>query len=178
MRILVTGATGLIGCHATAQLVAAGHEVRAFVCDAPKLDRVLAPFGGPEGLGPKDVELAFGDLGDRTSLVRALEGCRGLLHCAGLFSPDLASAALLAETNVEGTRRVLEAGSAASLERIVYVSSILALFPPAGARMTADDRADRRCVSVARRSRSGCTADVRSRGGPDPERAGRRRRSV
>lgn len=143
MRILVTGATGLIGGHATAQLLAAGHRVRAFVREASKLDRVLAPIVGGDACEPslaaRGLEVAIGDLADAASIERALEGCQGLLHCAGLFSPDVDSAALLEEINVEGTRRVLEAGVAASLERIVHVSSILALFPPAGPEMKADD---------------------------------------
>lgn len=143
MRILVTGATGLIGSHATVQLLAAGHPVRAFVREPDKLDRVLAPLRQGRGPDAAGLELAIGDLADAGSIGKALEGCQGLLHCAGVFSPDVEAAARLEEINVEGCRRVLEAGVAASLERIVHVSSILALFPPAGAVMTADDAVTR-----------------------------------
>ena len=45
MRILVTGATGLIGCQAAAELVRSGHDVRLLVRDPAKVDRVFAPFG-------------------------------------------------------------------------------------------------------------------------------------
>ena len=135
MTILVTGATGLIGCHAVAELLSAGHAVRALVRDAEKLGRVLAPLGH----ACRDLAVIEGELNDRAGLMRALGGCTGLLHCAGRFSPDRADAPMLWETNVEGTRYVLEAGRSAGVERAVYVSSILALFPPAGPSLTAAD---------------------------------------
>ena len=138
MKILVTGATGLIGCHAVAQLLDAGHGVRVFARNRAKLEPALAPLGRSE----KDVEVALGQLDDRDSIGRALAGCQGLLHCAGLFSPERADEALLEATNVEGTRSVLEVAAGAGLQRAVYVSSILAL-APRGERMTADDQVAR-----------------------------------
>lgn len=139
MKILVTGATGLIGCHAAAALREAGHAVRLLVRDVSRLDAVFAPFG----LSGEEFEVAVGALEDEPALDDAMRGCAGLLHCAGRFSPDPREAAGLRETNVDGTRRVLEAAERAradgSLERVVYVSSILALFPAPGPKMHAGD---------------------------------------
>lgn len=139
MKILVTGATGLIGCHAAAALREAGHSVRLLARDASRLDVVFAPFG----LSGGDFEVSLGALEDEGALDEALRGCTGLLHCAGRFSPDRRDAAALRETNVEGTRRVLDAAEQAradaALERVVYVSSILALFPAPGPEMRASD---------------------------------------
>jgi nucleoside-diphosphate-sugar epimerase len=147
MRILVTGGTGLVGCHATAALLDAGHRVRLFVRDAAKVERVLAPFGR----GPGDVEIIEGELvpgrpdaagRDRTGgsdVHASLDGCEGLLHCAGLFSPARQDEALLQQVNVEGTRNALTAGVDAGLAQIVHVSSMLALFPPRGAKMKANE---------------------------------------
>jgi len=137
MKILVTGATGLIGCHAVACLLEAGHSVRVLVRDAAKVPKAIAPFGR----GEADVEIALGSIEDDAAIDAGLSGCDGLLHCAGLFSPDKRDAELLERTNVEGTRRVLEAAERSGITRTVYVSSILALFPPAGQRMTAEDEA-------------------------------------
>ena len=140
MKILVTGATGLIGCHAAAALREAGHTVRLLVRDASRLDVVFAPFG----LSGGDFEVSRGALEDEGALDEALRGCTGLLHCAGRFSPDRRDAAALRETNVEGTRRVLDAAEQARadavLERVVYVSSILALFPAPGPKMRTPGR--------------------------------------
>ena len=135
MRILVTGSTGLIGCHSAAALREAGHVVRLFVRDTKKLDRVFSPFG----LGESDFEIAVGGVGDRNAIRAALTDCQGLLHCAGLFSPERRDEALLVETNVGGTQNLLDAAIESGLERAVYVSSILALFPPNGEMMTAED---------------------------------------
>lgn len=139
MRILVTGASGLIGCHATAALHRAGHAVAAFVRRPEKLEAALAPLG----VGRGEVEVVVGDLSAPASIRRALEDREGLLHCAGLFSPARSDAALLERTNIEGTRSVLEAGAAAAgpggLRRMVYVSSMVALFPPPGPVQRADD---------------------------------------
>ena len=135
MKILVTGATGLIGAHSTAALLRADFSVRLFVRNAEKLNRVLAPFG----FGEEDVEVVVGALDDSAAIHEALNGCDGLLHCAGIFSPDPDAAELLLNTNVEGTRLVLEAAASAQLERVVYVSSILALFPPVSDVMRAQD---------------------------------------
>jgi nucleoside-diphosphate-sugar epimerase len=135
MKILVTGASGLIGCHATAALLDAGHAVAVVARSAEKVDLALRPFGR----SVRDVEFVAGDLGDAASLRSALDGREGLLHCAGLFSPALADEALLIRTNVEGTRNVLGAAAAGGLARIVHLSSMLALFPPRGAVMTAED---------------------------------------
>lgn len=139
MRILVTGASGLIGCHAAAALLRAGHAVTAFARTPARVEAALAPLG----IGRRDFDVAVGDLAAPDSIARALEGCEGLLHGAGLFSPARADAALLERTNVDGTRSVLEAGAAAAeggrCRRIVHLSSILALFPPPGPVQRADD---------------------------------------
>ena len=139
MKILVTGATGLIGCHAAAALSEAGHAVRLLVRDPSKLDSVFAPFGR----SARDFEVTVGSIEDPAALDEALRGCTGLLHCAGRFSPDRREAEALRETNVEGTRRILEAAERiqpeAPFERLVYVSSILALFPAPGPEMHATD---------------------------------------
>ncbi len=134
MRVLVTGATGMIGCHAAAALARAGHEVRALVRDPHKLDRVMAPFGLAGA-----IEARSGDVTDPASVGEALRGCDALIHSAGLFSHALSDAALLQAVNMRGTETVLSAGCKAGLARIVFVSSALALFPPPGPLMRASD---------------------------------------
>jgi len=135
MKILVTGAAGLVGCHATAALLDAGHEVAALVRDPAKLDAALSPFGRSS----RDVEIVRADIEDADAVRRAVKGRAGVLHGAGRYSRIPAEADLIRRINVEGTRTVLEAAAAAGVARIVHVSSMLALFPPKGAVMTPDD---------------------------------------
>jgi len=139
MKILVTGASGLIGCHATAALLDAGHAVAVLVRSPGNLSRALEPFGRTL----RDVEVVSGDLEDRDSIRRALAGCDSLIHGAGRFSPARADADALRRTNVEGTRNVLEAAVEAAergaLRRAIHLSSMLALFPPRGPVQRAED---------------------------------------
>jgi len=134
-RILVTGATGLIGCHSVAALVRRGFAVRALVRDPSKLEKVLAPLEVPA----ERVEAVCGDVTRAGSLGDALEGCDALVHAAGLFSHELADAEALEDVNVRGTENVLTSAARAGLDPMVHVSSFLALLPPCRERLGADD---------------------------------------
>lgn len=133
MRVLVTGATGMIGCHTTAALVAAGHEVRLLVRNPARISRALAP------LGIEDPEYVVGDVADAKSVTQALEGCDAVIHSAAFLSFDSKDEAEMQETNVEGARNVLGTAAMLGLDPIVHVSSIAALFPPDGRQMTVYD---------------------------------------
>jgi nucleoside-diphosphate-sugar epimerase len=133
VRVLVTGGTGMIGCHTAAALVAAGHEVRLLVRNPAR----IAPALGP--LGIEDPEYAVGDVTDEDCVARALEGCDAVLHSAAFLSFDRSCEAEMQQTNVEGTRNVLGRAVSLGLDPIVHVSSIAALFPPDGKQMTVHD---------------------------------------
>ncbi len=135
MRVFITGITGLVGCHAAAAMLAAGHQVRALVRSRDKLERVMAPLG----VDTAAIEVCEGDLLQAGELVTWLQGCDALVHCAGLFSNDVNDAEKVRHINVDGTRKILEAAVAAKLDPVIYVSSILALFPPPGDRQRAED---------------------------------------
>lgn len=110
---LVTGATGFIGGHLTKRLVENGHRVRCLV-------RASSDTSGVEGLD--GVELIRGDLTDADSLIVAAKGCRFVLHCGALVS-DWATIEEIRQVNVAGTRSLLAASSAASIERFVHIST-------------------------------------------------------
>jgi len=117
MRVFVTGGTGFIGGAVVRQLLEAGHEVRALVrpgADTRQLD----------GLSMERVE---GDLGNSEHLRTGIAGCDWLFHVAALYSYWGHGWEEYYETNVEGTRRVLEVARDEGVERIVYTSSIAAL---------------------------------------------------
>lgn len=109
---LITGASGFIGGHIAERLRRDGRPVRCFV--RPTSDTSLL-----DGLG---VELARGDLSSADSLVRAARGCRYVVHCGALVS-DWATVEEIRRVNVAGTRYLLEASLAASVERFVHLSS-------------------------------------------------------
>jgi nucleoside-diphosphate-sugar epimerase len=79
-----------------------------------------------------DVEIAVGDLTDARSLARAAEGCRYVFHCGALVS-DWATAKEIERINVAGTRNLLEASVAASVQRFIHFSTTDVYGYPGGA---------------------------------------------
>jgi nucleoside-diphosphate-sugar epimerase len=109
---LVTGASGFVGGHLVERLLDDGHRVRCLV-------RTTSDVSLLERLG---VELAYGDLTDAGSVSRAADGCRYVLHCGALVS-DWATVDEIRQINVGGTKNVVEACAAASVQRLVHVST-------------------------------------------------------
>src|SRR5919112_6029065 len=85
MRILLTGATGLLGGSLLEILLAAGHDVRCLVRrDSPNAPRL-------DGMG---AEVFRGDAGSEADLYGALGGTDAFLHVAGIeYSPAVVAAA-------------------------------------------------------------------------------------
>lgn len=78
-----------------------------------------------------DVERVTGDLRDPESLKRAARGCRQVFHVAADYRLWSKNPQDLYQSNVEGTRHLLEA--AADAERIVYTSTVGCIGFPSGA---------------------------------------------
>jgi dihydroflavonol-4-reductase len=117
MRTFVTGGTGFIGGAVVRLLLEAGHEVKVLV----------RPRADTRQLDGLPVERVEGDLRDRESLRRGMEGCRWVFHVAALYSYWGYRWKDFYETNVEGTRQTLEAARDQGAERVVYTSSVAAL---------------------------------------------------
>lgn len=117
--MLVTGATGYLGSALVELAVRRGLAVRAAVRDADRA-RALLPAG---------VEVVVADLGDVDALTRAARGCTGVLHLAGSVGH---SAEETRRANVDGTRAVLSAATAAGVPRFVYTSSSAAIMDADG----------------------------------------------
>ena len=113
MKVLVTGANGLIGANLVRELLAGGHAVRAFVRKSSDL-RSLA--GLP-------VELAYGDVLRPETLTAAAAGCELVFHAAAVFAYWGVSSAELETTAVQGTQNVIDAARAAGVRRLVLTSS-------------------------------------------------------
>jgi uncharacterized protein YbjT (DUF2867 family) len=98
MRVLLTGATGLLGGELLNLLLAEGHEIRCLLRpDSPNASR----------LDGERVEIYRGDAGEEDDLYRALQGTDALLHVAGIeYAPAVVDAARRA-----GVERILVVGS-------------------------------------------------------------------
>jgi UDP-glucose 4-epimerase len=132
MRVLLTGASGLLGSHTARALCDAGHRVRALVRDEARAARVLERLG-------VEADLVAGDVTDRASVRAALAGCDATVHSAGVASLDASDRERVFRINARGAEHVLESACDAGLDPVVHVSSVAALFPPRGTRLTAQD---------------------------------------
>lgn len=120
MTTLVTGSTGFVGSHVARQLAAAGHAVRVLVRQSSNLQAL-------EGLAVERVE---GDLRDMASLDRAMKGVRQVFHVAADYRLWARNPDEIYESNVQGTRRILEAAAQAGVERVVYTSTVATVAVP------------------------------------------------
>lgn len=123
--ILVTGGTGFIGRHLCRRLTENGYSVR-----------VLSRRSAAMGRGDAGVEIVPGDVGDRESVLRAMEGAQGVFHLASLLGAAPVDRGRFLEVNARGTENVLSAARRAGVRRFVHVSSVGVLGsiqgPPAG----------------------------------------------
>jgi dihydroflavonol-4-reductase len=114
MTTLVTGATGFVGSHVARILIEQGEAVRMLVRPTSHLQAI-------EGLTAEHVE---GDLRDKSSLARALSGIQRVFHVAADYRLWSRQPEEIYESNVVGTRNLLEAARNAGVERFVYTSTV------------------------------------------------------
>ena len=117
-KVLVTGATGLVGGAVVQELLARGFAVRALVRPTSELTHL-----GGDGR----VEQAPGDVLDRPSVEAALKGCQMVIHAAGIATMGREARARLMAVNAGGVEVVLGAALAAGVERAVLTSSTAVL---------------------------------------------------
>lgn len=117
---LVLGSTGCIGANLVRATLAAGWEVRAF-------HRPTSQTWMLEGL---DVEHVTGDLGDRASLVAAMQGCDVVFHAAAYYPLHSLDMAASLRRAVQEMRHVLQAAAETRVKRLVYTSTLTTLGPP------------------------------------------------
>lgn len=132
MKVLVTGATGFVGGNLARQLWEQGHQVKALV--RPRSTRLAIDDTG--------IQPVTGDILDRDSVDRAVQGCEAVFHCAAAYtfwSPD---PDLIYRTNVEGTVNVLKAALQAGVSRVVYTSTVSTIGLPDWELSTEETMAD------------------------------------
>jgi nucleoside-diphosphate-sugar epimerase len=120
MRFLVTGGAGFIGSHIVEELLRRKQQVRV-------LDNFST--GKRENLNfaanSRDLEIIDGDIRDRETVARAIDGTQGVFHEAALVSvpATVEQPRLSLEINALGSFNVFEAAQNARVGRVVYASS-------------------------------------------------------
>lgn len=122
-NVLITGSDGFIGSHLTEELINKGCNVRAFV--------YYNSFGSWGWLDQLDkeqknaIEVVSGDIRDRGSVSKAMEGIDVVFHLAALigipysyYSPES-----YVGTNITGTLNLLEEAKRLGTERVIVTST-------------------------------------------------------
>ena len=114
MTTLVTGASGFLGSHVARLLAERGERVRVLL-------RPTSQTGLLEGLA---VERVSGDLRDPSSLGNGLAGVKTVYHVAADYRLWARDPREIYESNVQGTRNLLEAARRAEVGKFVYTSTV------------------------------------------------------
>lgn len=114
MTTLVTGASGFLGSHVARLLVERGERVRVLL-------RRASNVGLLEGLA---LERVTGDLRDSASLESAVAGVSTVYHVAADYRLWARDQREIYESNVRGTRNLLEAAQRAKVDRFIYTSTV------------------------------------------------------
>lgn len=117
--ILVTGATGFLGRHVCAALLARGYRVRGLV---------RPESGAPE---PGVEAIRTNGLHDRIAIREAVRGAMAVIHLAArvhvMRDRERDPLAAFRAVNVDGTRILLLESIAAGVDRFVFTSSVKAM---------------------------------------------------
>ena len=114
MTTLVTGATGFIGGNLARALVDRDDDVRVLV----------RPTSNDLAIRDINAKRMIGDLLSPDSLRHAMAGCETVYHCAANYSFWSRRREDIYQTNVRGTKNLLEAARAAGVRKVVFTSSV------------------------------------------------------
>lgn len=117
---MVTGVTGFIGWHVAKQLLERGERVRA----------LIRPGSSVSGL--PDLEESAGDLRDPQSLAAACAGCATVFHVAADYRLWTRDPSSMYDSNVGGTRNLLDAARRQGVDLVVYTSTVGCIGVPPG----------------------------------------------
>jgi nucleoside-diphosphate-sugar epimerase len=125
---LITGGAGFLGINLVRFLLGKGHQVVS-------LD--IAEFDYPE----RDrVKIVKGDIRDRSSVDRAMEGVNIVVHTAAAL--PLYKPADILSTDIDGTRNILQSALEHKVERMIHISSTAVYGIPDHHPLVEDDRLD------------------------------------
>lgn len=113
-KALVTGANGFTGSHLVRALEKQGNLVVGLVRKSSNIAR----------LANCNVQLIYGDITDRDTLLTAMTGVDAVFHTAAYVELGLVNEVEMQRVNVEGTQAVLEVAQAVGVAKVVYCSTI------------------------------------------------------
>lgn len=119
MKILVTGASGLLGCNIARRLAHKGHEVTV----------LLRRSSVTKGVDDLSIKIAYGDLSNEKEVYNAVKDCEAVIHAASLTAGPITDYQYYKTANVIGTENIVKAAKACHVRKMVYVSTANTISP-------------------------------------------------
>jgi dihydroflavonol-4-reductase len=113
MKIFITGGTGFIGRYFVERLLQTEHKLLCLARETSKL----------QFLKDAGVDILIGDVTDKSSLQKGMEGCDCVVHLASSFVFWFPDNRVFHNVNVTGTRNVMESALEKDISKVVYVST-------------------------------------------------------
>ncbi len=112
--ILVTGATGRIGNVLVHSLVKGSDSVRVLIRKSSNLNPIK----------DLNIQKVYGDILDYDSVKKAVSGCKYVYHLAGHINISNKNKELTFNTNIQGTKNILNACEEEKVSKLLHTSSI------------------------------------------------------
>ena len=112
MKILVTGANGLLGHHVVMELLNQQHSVSIIIRNITNIYFDL-----------DKVNVTVGNFYDYDKLMEAAQGCEAIIHIAALTSTHLLHYSDYEKINVEGSKTIINVANKLNINKVVYVST-------------------------------------------------------
>jgi len=110
--ILVTGGTGFVGSHLVRRLARENIKTRCIVRRTSNIEKL-------KQLG---IEIAYGDVTDKSSLENAVKGVETVIHLVGIIVEHKNATFEIIHT--QGTKNLVEASREAGVRRFIYISAL------------------------------------------------------
>jgi dihydroflavonol-4-reductase len=114
MKIFITGGTGFIGTHLVRRLAKDGHQMCCLARATSRTETLLE-------IGAKVIP---GDVTDKESVVEGMKGCDSVVNLANFFELWTPDPRIYSDVNILGTQNVMEAAIAASVSKVIHVSTV------------------------------------------------------
>ncbi len=110
--ILVTGGTGFVGSYLVKRLASENIQTRCLVRKTSEVEKLKEP----------GIDVAYGDVTEKNSLAKALEGVDTVIHLVGIIAEKKGATFEIIHT--QGTRNLVEASRESHVRRFIYVSAL------------------------------------------------------
>ena len=115
MKVLIAGATGMVGGEAARILSSGGNAVRALVRSTSNAEKIAALKGA-------GIEVVEGDLRDRASLDAACDGVDAVISTVSAMPFSWQEGNTIGDVDRNGTIALIDAATAAGAKRFIYAS--------------------------------------------------------